>query len=303
MTTLVTASEETCWLGEGPLWDPVRSQLLWVDIRNGKVFRGRLRTDDTIETLETVQLGETVGAVGVSRSGEWILAGQKRMHFRSTAGGITSGPIILPESASSRLNDGKADPAGRYLIGTLSLAGPSETESLVAIEADASVRTLDADLTLSNGLAWSPDGHTMYNVDTIRQLVFARPYDPATGETGERKAFLTFAEGYPDGMTVDASGHLWIAMWGLGEVRRYSPDGHLALSINVPAPHTSSVAFAGAELDVLVITTATQDLSQEQLAAHPLSGRIFTIRTGVHGFPQPLWSGLPLSIDQSQRNR
>ncbi|KHL04755.1 SMP-30/gluconolactonase/LRE family protein, partial [Sinomonas humi] len=90
--------------------------------------------------------------------------------------------------------------------------------------------------------------------------------------------------------------------WGLGEVRRYSPDGELTESVSVPAPHTSSVVFAGPELDTLVITTATQDLTDAQLAEYPASGRLFTARPGVHGLPQPLWSGLPLPPTNPVRN-
>jgi sugar lactone lactonase YvrE len=131
----------------------------------------------------------------------------------------------------------------------------------------------------------------MYSIDTLRQTVFVRDYDPQTGTAGPREPFLTVDEGYPDGMCLDVDEHLWIAMWGLGQVHRYSPAGGLVSVIEVPAPHVSSVAFAGPGLDTLVITTATQDLTDEQLARFPDSGRLFTASPGVAGLPQALWSG------------
>ena len=137
---------------------------------------------------------------------------------------------------------------------------------------------LDDDLTLSNGLAWTADGLAMYSIDTMRRVVFARPYDPVTGEVGRRAEWLTFANGLPDGMCLDAEEHLWIAMWGLGQVHRYTPDGELVAIVEVPAPHTSSVAFAGAELDTLVVTTATQDLTDCSAPSSAL-GRLFTRAT------------------------
>lgn len=298
MTTLVTATEDAYALGEAPLWDPLRSRLLWVDISRGAVLQGRLRSDDTIEVLETVHFDETIGAVAVSRAGGWIVAGRERILFRSPGGVVTAGPAVLSPDGRSRLNDGKTDPAGRYLVGTLRLAGPSQRESLVAIGADGSLRFIDDDLSMSNGLAWSVDGRRLYNVDTERRIVFARSYDVQSGETGAREIFLTLDRGYPDGMTVDADDHLWIAMWGLGEVHRYSPNGRLVNNIPVPASNTTSLAFAGAGLDVLVITTARQDLSREQLTAYPLSGHVFTTRPGVRGLPQPSWNGLPRPLDQ-----
>ena len=171
---------------------------------------------------------------------------------------------------------------------------PPETEQLLAVEADGSWRVIDDDLTLSNGIAWSADGRTLYSIDTMRQRVYARDYDAVDGRTGERRVLVELAEGYPDGMCVDADDHLWIAVWGRGQVHRYSPAGELVQVIDVPAPHTSSVVFAGPLLDTLVITTASDELTPEQLDAHPLSGRLFTLVPGVTGHPQPLWGGFTL---------
>jgi sugar lactone lactonase YvrE len=293
VTTARPANAETCELGEGPVWDAARNRLLWVDIRRGLVLVGELRDGDEIKIVERVTFGETVGAVAVSESGDWLVAGAEELLIRTSEGTVTRGPRLLPASSGRRLNDGRPDPAGRFVVGSLSLGGASHTEVLVRIDEDGDIRSLDDDLTLSNGLAWTADGTRMYSIDTLRRVVFARSYEPDTGGVGARTEFLRFEGGFPDGMCLDAEEHLWIAMWGLGRVHRYSPDGELVAIVEVPAPHTSSVAFAGPDLDLLVITTATQELTETQVAEFPESGRLFITRPGVRGLPQTPWNGLP----------
>ncbi|WP_231562983.1 SMP-30/gluconolactonase/LRE family protein [Microbacterium mangrovi] len=298
---LVVATDTTYFLAEGPIWDPVRSRVLWVDIPAGNVLSGVLRDDGTIEVLESLEVGESAGAVAVSDRGDRLVAGRHRLLVIDVDGAVASLPPI--ESGPRRFNDGKPDPAGRFLVGTLSSSGHSEQERLLQIDRDGSTRVIDTDLTLSNGLGWTRDSRLFYNVDTERRLVYRRPYDVATGATGPREVFLTFDTGFPDGLTIDENGFLWIAMWGLGEVRRYSPAATLDRTIEVPAPHTSSLSFVGPDLDTLVITTARQDLTDETLAEFPLSGRLFTINPDVRGFPQPLWSGLPTPTTEKQGTR
>ena len=176
-------------------------------------------------------------------------------------------------------------------MGTLSLEGPSEREVLVRVEADARLTVLDDDLALSNGLAWSSDGRRMFSVDTLRHTVAVRDYDPGSGAVGPRRVHLRLDDGLPDGIAMDAADHLWVAIWGGGEVRRYAPDGTLVDRIATGAPHTSSVAFAGDDLGTLVITTATSELSDDQLRAHPGSGRLFTAPVDVPGLPVAPWKG------------
>lgn len=296
---VILANRITCELGEGPVWDPIRQVVLWVDIRRGLVFAGRLDVQGRIVDVDHVPFPGTVGAVAVAEDGSWIVATAHTLIVHPVAGPMRELARIIPAGGARRTNDGKPDPAGRFLIGTLSLDDDSETEVLTRLEQDGTLTTIDDDLTLSNGLAWSPDGSTLNSVDTLRRVVFARSYDVVTGTTGERRILIEFPDGYPDGMCSDADGFLWIAMWGMGAVRRYRPDGVLDRSIRVPAPHVSSVAFAGPDLDTLIITTATQDLTEEQLAAAPLSGKLFTVRPGVRGLAVPLWSGI---TDTSKEN-
>ena len=289
------ATDESFDLAEGPVWDPTRERLLWVDIRRGTVLVGELHTDGTISIEDRVQTPGMVGAVAVSQAGDWILAGQRGILTRSASGQLAEGPTILAEDSGRRLNDAKVDPAGRFVVGTLLLdESPNATSQLIVVQPDGRLDQLDGDLTLSNGLAWSPDGTVMYSIDTVPRVLYARDYDASTGTAGARRVLIAFDEGvYPDGMCVDADGQLWVAIWGGGQVRRYTPEGVLTRTIAIPAPHTSCVAFAGPDLATMVITTATKDLDDDQLAQFPLSGRLFTLDAGVRGLPLPWWSGLP----------
>lgn len=293
MGAVTTATRDAFDLAEGPVWDPVRQKLLWVDIRLGAVLVGTLHDDGTISVDERVETPGMVGAVAVSDAGDWILAGERKILTRSAAGRWSVGPTVLDSASGRRLNDGKIDPAGRFVVGTLKI-DESETheERLVMVESDGALRDLDDDLTLANGLAWTPDGRTLYGIDTVRQVVNVRDYDARTGTAGPRR-MLVQIEGdvYPDGMCLDADGFLWVAIWNGGEVRRYAPDGALDRTIDIPAPQVSCVAFAGPDLATLVVTTASKQLSAEQLAASPLSGHLFTVDAGVRGVPLTPWSG------------
>lgn len=288
--TVVPASSERFRLGEGPVWDAERRRLLWVDIQAGAVLTGTLDGDRVEVTGRTV-VDSTVGAVALGEDGDLLVAARERLVVLRADGTVEEGPRIVPAGERRRLNDGAVDPAGRFLVGTLSLGGPSEREVLVRLEPDGSLSALDTDLTLSNGLAWSTDGTRLYSVDTQRRTVFVRSYGAEA--VGERRVHLRLdGDGFPDGIAIDAADHLWMAVWGAGEVCRYAPDASLVERLAVPAPHTSCVAFAGDDLRTLVVTTATDELTDEQLAAHPDSGRIFTTRVPVPGHPVPVWAPL-----------
>lgn len=285
---LIDATDVPHHLAEGPFWDPVRERLLWVDIMAGDVLVGRLGVDDRIEVDERVTFPDTAGAVAVSAAGEWVVAGKHRLHHRTSDGRMLAGPALI-DGARRRFNDGAPDPAGRFLVGT---KGDGE-ELLMQVDVDGAARVIDDDLGLSNGLAWSADGRTLFSVDTPSRRIFARDYDPETGATGERRLFTTIEEGFPDGMTTDAEDHLWVAIWGGGCVLRVDGTGAVVTRIDVPAPHVTCPVFAGPELDVLVITTATEDMPPDELRRHPLAGRLFTCRPGVRGNPPHLWAGIP----------
>ncbi|WP_019611293.1 SMP-30/gluconolactonase/LRE family protein [Nocardiopsis sp. CNS-639] len=289
VATAVPASEGRYALGEGPVWDSARDRLLWVDITAGEIIEGRLDPDSGRITATGVHRFEgTVGAVATSADGDLIVAERSTLTRVRADGRRTGIARVLDSGADSRLNDGAVDPAGRFLVGSLADDDRTGEEVLARLGADGPV-LLDTDLNLSNGLAWSPRGTRFYSIDTVPGTVWGRDYDPATGATGPRERLFTVEDGFPDGMCVDAEGNLWIAVWGRGRIERRAPGGEVLSTVAVDAPHTSSVTFAGPDLDILVITTATHDLSPRDLDESPDSGRLFTARPGVRGLPTPYW--------------
>lgn len=274
-------------LAEAPTWDPIRGRILWVDIMEGAVHSGRFAFGGGIEPVERIDFPDTAGTVAVSLDGDLVVAGTHRLYFRDVGGVVTSGPQLI-EGSGRRFNDGKPDPRGQLVLGT---KGPGD-EVLIRVNADGGITLFDDDLTLSNGLTWASDGRRLFTVDTLSKRVYVRDYDSATGTTGPRSIFTQIEHGYPDGMTLDAQDHLWLAVWGEGCVLRIDPAGQIVARVDVPAPHTTCAIFAGPELDTLVITTATEDLSPEQAQNYPLSGRLFTIKPGVAGAIPHLWSGV-----------
>jgi sugar lactone lactonase YvrE len=285
----IPASSEIYGLAEGPVWDAARERVLWVDINAGAVHTGILR-DGRIEARGRFTIAGTAGAVVCSAAGELLVAGTRGLHTVAADGTVTAGARLIPEAVASRLNDGKCDPAGRFLVGSMALDDRRGEDVLLSIGRTGSITVLDEDLTLSNGLGWSPDGTVLYSTDTVPGVIWSRAYRPDSGTVGPRRELLRITDGSPDGLCVDADGNLWIAIWGAGEVRRYSPTGTRLATVAVPAPNTTSVAFVGPGLDTLLITTASEQLSTRQLAEFPDSGRLFTCAVDAVGLPVAPWS-------------
>lgn len=277
-------------LAEGPWWDAADDRLLWVDIPEGVALEGRL-SPSGVEVVGRHAFPGTVGAVVPTVDGGLLVAAQRGPAWVDPDGGVTIGRELIPAGVASRLNDATCDPAGRLLVGSLALDGRTDGERLYRVDADGTSRVLDEGFTLSNGLGFSPDGSTLYHVDSVPGIVWVRDYDVGTGDMGPRREAFRPAGGLPDGLCVDADGQLWIAMWGAGEVRRYRPDGHLLTTVHVPAPHTTSMAFVGPEHDQLLITTAREQLTGQQLADFPASGRLFLAEVGVRGQAGVPWAG------------
>ncbi|WP_308467245.1 SMP-30/gluconolactonase/LRE family protein [Rathayibacter soli] len=306
-------------LAEGPIWDARSATLWWVDIPAGAVIHGRIvahRRDGQIEELGRTVFGETVGAVGLAADGGLIVAAQRGLATIDLAGRIHHGPPLLAEDADSRMNDGACDPAGRYLVGSLALGtrangtqtqsaqtvGAQETgsrlsearpdrELLLRADPSGAVVVLREDIALSNGIAWSPDGRTIYHVDTSPGHIWAADYDASSGAASDWHVLFTVTDGSPDGMVVDAGGALWVAIWGGGQVRRYDTAGTVLAVVTVDAPHVSCPAFAGPDRSTLVISTAKSGLTDGLLKQHPLSGALFIAHPGVSGLPENLWAG------------
>ncbi|MGV9863481.1 SMP-30/gluconolactonase/LRE family protein [Rhodococcus koreensis] len=282
------ASDEAFQLAEGPVWDEVGQRVLWVDIPAGNVHIGTL-WDYGVAVTETHHVDETVGAVTTTKTGDLLVAGHQVLHRLTPTGDLTEVRRLIPAGQRRRFNDGACDPSGRFLIGTLTLGEPGH-ETLYQVDPVEGVSIIDDDLALSNGIAWSPDGTTLYTVDTTPGTIWARPYDPHTGQWGQREVAFQITDGSPDGICVDTDGNLWVAVWGQGEIRCLSPNGTLTAVVHVAAPHTSSVAFVGPDRSRLLITTAKDDLSDRELAENPGSGHLFLADVDAHGVPTSSWT-------------
>ena len=284
------ASDAAYELAEGPVWDGDRERLLWVDIARGRVLCGRLHAGRVAVTAEH-RFAPPVAAVVPTADGGLLVTLRRGFATITPDGTLRTGRAVLSETDDSRFNDGACDPVGRFLVGSMSLDGREGAERLYRLDATGTVEVVDDDLTLSNGLGWSPDDHTLHHIDSVPGIVWARTYDPESGAMGPRRIHLRIDDGTPDGMCVDTDGNLWVAVWGAGQVRCFDAGGEQVATVEVAAPHTSSVAFVGPALDRLLITTARTDLSAAQLDAHPLSGHLFLADVGARGVATAVWAG------------
>ena len=187
-----------------------------------------------------------------------------------------------------RLNDGSVDPHGRFVVGSMALGAETGDEVLLRISADGAVETLRTGARLSNGIAFSPDGGTIYHVDTLAGTVSRHSYGPGPFDGDEPwTVVLDDLPHYPDGLTVSADGSLWVAQWGGSSVRRHAPSGELLEVVTVDATQASCPAFVGPDLDLLAITSAQEGLAS--WSDH--SGAIFLADVGATGLPVPRWPG------------
>jgi sugar lactone lactonase YvrE len=278
-------------LGEGPCWDDQAGLLYWVNIAEMRVHS----FDPSNGLNRTIQLDQKVGAAVLRQSGGLVLALEHGFHMLDLE---TEQLTFLedPEShlAGNRFNDGKCDPAGRFWAGTMSQQKGGAIGSLYCLDTDRSVRKMIEGVTTSNGLGWSPDGKTMYYIDTPTKRVVAYDYDLATGKIGNVRTVVTIPEnsGAPDGMTVDAEGMLWVAQWNGWQVSRWNPhtDEQLA-SIPIPAACVTSCTFGGPGNDELYITTARKDAADAELAEQPHAGGLFRVKPGIQGLPTYRYGG------------
>jgi sugar lactone lactonase YvrE len=287
------ATDEAYELAEGPVWDPIRQRVYWVDIEAALVLCGELDGDE-VHRNRRLSFGEpTVGAAVPCEDGRLLIAGAHRLLVVDEFGGEESATAVLSGEREQRLNDGGCDPAGRFLIGSMTLDDVQGEEVLLRREPgeEPELTVVDDDLTMSNGIAWSPDHHRFFNIESESRNVWGRDYDPESGVFGERELLFTIEDGTPDGMCADVDGNLWIAVFGTGQVRCYAPAGEHLATLEVGTPHTTSVAFVGRNLDRLLITTGRVELSAEERDQQPDAGKLFLVDVGARGTPVALWSG------------
>lgn len=257
-----------CQLGEGPYYDERMGRVGWVDILGRAVLWHELATGRTGALATAGHVGAAVprangGLVLCLPAGPMLLDldGDRRHLGTFAEADAAAGEPAAGGAPARRANDAKADPYGRLWLGTMAYDTTPGAGALYRLDpgADAPARVLDG-VTVSNGLGWSPDGTLMYYVDTPTGRIDVFDYDGQTGGLAGRRGFVEIeaGAGQPDGMCVDAEGAVWVALWGGGAVRRYTPDGVLERTVEVGTPLVTSCAFAGDGYDQLIITTARQ---------------------------------------------
>lgn len=284
-------------LGEGPVWDHRTRRLYWVDIVPGRIHW--LDTTDPAAARGTCEVGEPVGfAAPTTDPAVWAVGLQSGLGFvRLPDGPVAKFAAPEPELPNNRFNDGKPDPAGRLWGGTMAMRGGGRTGSLYRVDANLDVTRQCDGVGISNGLAWHVGRGAFYYIDTPTRRVDRFDWDAASGAISHRRPHIEFApeDGHPDGMTIDAEGHLWIAFWGgWGLQRRHGETGELLARLAVPAERTTSCAFGGDDFGTLFITTATVGMQPEDFAERqPHAGHVFSCRPGVRGLPTDCFAGLP----------
>ena len=273
-------------LGEGPVWVE-RDEALWfTDIKRRKVHR----YDPASDGRQSWDTPEQVGFVLPASDGSFVAGLQSGLHrFDSASGAFSLIAEVEPQRPGNRLNDGVVDPAGRLWFGTMD-DSESERSGAFYCFADGRVQpTGISGVAITNGPAVSPDGRTLYWVDTIEGTISACDID-SDGKLGASRPFARIAanEGHPDGPTVDAEGCVWISLYAGWEARRYSPAGDLLARVRFPVANITKIAFGGPGLRTAYATTARQLLRPDEIVKQPLIGNLFAFDAGVQGQPCPL---------------
>ena len=276
----------TAVLGEGPYWVPEDDCLLWVDIHRGQLHRTYFPSGETL----SMNLG-AVSAAFPAVGGGILTAGgsQLALNLPAERGERWTTRIIaeVPAREGIRFNDAGVDPAGRVWVGSMHVPEAEPLGELYRLDSGGVLTTVVKSVTVSNGLGWSPDGTRMYYADSPMRRVDVFDYDPASSEAFQRRVFadLSAFDGVPDGLTVDADGCVWVAIWGGGVLRRFTPDGTQDAVLKVPVSQPTSCAFGGPGLTDLYVTTASVGLTEAELKEQPLAGRLLRLRPGPVGLP------------------
>ncbi len=272
-----------CTLAEGPFWNAAERAFYFVDIKGRRLHRCN---EDGGERLSW-QAPAEIGFALPMADGGFACGLPGRLARFSPAAGFVTMLDIEARHPGNRCNDGYVDQAGRLWFGTMDNGEQAATGALYRYDARG-LQAIDGGIVITNGPCHSPDGKTFYHTDTLERVVYA--YDcTADGTLSGKREFVRYPQGvsgYPDGSAVDAAGHLWISLFGGSRIERYAPDGSLAATIAMPCPNVTKVAFGGADLRTVFVTTARKGMSAEALAAHPLAGGVFTFRVDVPGLPQ-----------------
>lgn len=277
-------------LGECPQWSAEEQALYWVDIEAPSLNR----FDPASGVNVALPMPESIGSFAFRAGGGFVLALRDGLWFADAHGRPTRKVADAPyDVASHRFNDGRCDRQGRFLAGFMNERRDANSAALWRLDPDLSFREILGDMMVSNGLAWSPDGRTMYHADTPTHVIRAFDYDTASGTPSSPREFARWSgeTDRPDGGVVDAQGCYWTAFFRGGKVLRLSPHGRVLAEYPVPAMCPTMCAFGGPDLRTLFVTTARGKRDAEELARLPQSGGLFAMQVDVPGLPEPSFAG------------
>lgn len=271
-------------LGEGALWDAVRRQVWFVDIKGRRIHR----CDADGGNRQSWDAPSQVGFLAPVDGGGMVCGLEDGLYrFVEADGAFISLARVEADLPGNRFNDGHVDPSGRLWFGSMDNAEAASTGVLYRYDGAASApRSMDSGYIITNGPAVSPDGATLYHTDTLGKKVYAFDLSPA-GSLSNKRVFVAIDDGgHPDGMAVDADGHVWIALFGGWRIERYDPQGQKVGEVRFPCANITKLAFGGDDLRTAYVTTARKGLTETVLAAQPLAGGLFTFRAPAPGLPQ-----------------
>lgn len=276
MTDIACVLPARAELGESPVWCARTARLWWVDIRGERLHR----FDPAAGADEVWPLPEPAGCLALGADGRIVLALASGLAwFDPGDAAVTPFLAIEADDPATRLNDGRVDRQGRLFVGSMARAGGGAVGTLYRADAEGGLAVMRRAITVPNCAAFSPDGRRMYFADSPTRQIVVSALDPATGDLGAPVPFATVPRGVPDGGTVDAEGHLWVALWDGAAIARYRPDGSLATLIDLPVRRPTCPAFGGADLGTLYVTSARTGLDAPGAA----DGGILAFRPGVVG--------------------
>ncbi len=286
---------ERALTGEGPSWDMINQVLYWVDIPRARIYVYNPYTNQN-RLIDLSYRFSTIGTVAPRKSGGIIFAPDRKIAALDL---ITEQVTILaevePDLPGNRFNDGKCDPAGRFVVGTMkNEPDGSKQGSLYIMDTDLSIHKLRGNLGISNGLGWSPDYKQFYLADSDSRDVFAYDYDLKNGSiANQRIAFtLPMGMGVADGLTVDEEGMIWLAHWDGAQITRWNPtNGRYLNSYKFPAKRVSCCVFGGADMDELYVTSAAVGLNEKDHQTYPYNGALMRYRTMYKGMPSFAFGG------------
>jgi sugar lactone lactonase YvrE len=277
-------------LGECPVWSVAEQALYWVDI-NAPALN---RFDPATGRNRAMPMPESIGSFALRAQGGFVIALRGGFWLAGADGTLTRKIADAPyDPAHHRFNDGCCDPQGRFWAGSMNEKRDASSAALMRLDPDGRITRVLEGMMISNGLAFSPDGATMYHTDTPTRVVDAYDFDGATGTPSHRRTFARFADEThrPDGAAVDSAGCYWTAFYGGGRVARIAPSGAVLAEYPIPSTCPTMCAFGGADLTTLYVTSARQRRSDDELARLPQSGGIFAMTVDVPGLPEPAFAG------------